>query len=84
MKNREDEIDNKLEYYLNKKDIRVNDILVFKNHHKAKLYFTRLYILNEFYDDDLHCLTNEEYDIIGIFRNKTFYSKNEFAKVKKI
>lgn len=69
---------------MTKQDLKVNDILVFKNKHKSKLYASKMYIINEYYDDELNCLTNEDYNIIGLYRHNNFYPKSEFAKIKKL
>lgn len=53
---------------MNKSELQENDLLVFKNNHKAFLTQDRYKIIQEYYDDDLNCLTNDNYTIIQVYR----------------
>lgn len=53
---------------MNKSELQKNDLLVFKNNHKAFLDEGRYKIIQEYYDDELNCLTNDNYTIIQVYR----------------
>jgi len=53
---------------MNKSELQKNDLLVFKNNHKAFLTQDRYKIIQEYYDDELNCLTNDNYTIIQVYR----------------
>lgn len=53
---------------MDKSELQENDLLVFKNNHKAFLTQDRYKIIQEYYDDDLNCLTNDNYTIIQVYR----------------
>lgn len=49
-------------------DLKNNDILIFKNGNKAIYTSDRKKIIQQYYDDNLNCLTNDDYSIIRIYR----------------
>lgn len=53
---------------MNKAELQENDLLVFKNNHKAFLTQDRYKIIQEYYDDELNCLTDDNYTIIQVYR----------------
>lgn len=53
---------------MNKEELQENDLLVFKNNHKAFLTQDRYKIIQEYYDDELNCLTNDNYTIVQVYR----------------
>ena len=70
---------------MNKSELQENDLLVFKNNHKAFLTQDRYKIIQEYYDDELNCLTNDNYTIIQVYRPEyklMFEREKEKGKVK--
>jgi hypothetical protein len=57
-----------MEEQMNKSELQENDLLVFKNNHKAFLTQDRYKIIQEYYDDELNCLTKDNYTIIQVYR----------------
>jgi hypothetical protein len=53
---------------MNKSDIRVGDIIILANGTKETINKRNMYIIERFYADDLKCLTEENCDIIKIYR----------------
>lgn len=53
---------------MNKEDIQENDILEFANNKKAIVGYNILWIIKEYYNEDLTCKTNSDYDITRIYR----------------
>ena len=53
---------------MTKQDLMPNDILKFKNGTQATLSINNFWVINQFYDNDLDCLNNPEYNIIAVFR----------------
>lgn len=53
---------------MNKSELQEGDLLVFKNNHNAFLTQDRYKIIQEYYDDELNCLTNDNYTIIQVYR----------------
>ena len=53
---------------MNKSELQEGDLLVFKNNHNAFLTQDRYKIIQECYDDELNCLTNDNYTIIQVYR----------------
>lgn len=49
-------------------DLKNNDVLIFKNGHKIIYTSDRKKIIQQYYDDNLNCLTNDDYTIIRVFR----------------
>lgn len=65
---------------MKKNELKDNDILVFKNNHSAVLSVSNHYRIEKFYDDDLNCITDDNYSIIKVFRpvyEKIYERKNE-------
>lgn len=70
---------------MNKSNLQKGDLLVFKNNHKAFLDEGRYKIIQEYYDDELNCLTNDDYTIIQVYRPEyqlVFEKEKEKGKVK--
>jgi len=63
-------------------EIKSGDILYFKNGSKAQLGINYLWVLKQYYDEDLNCKTNDEFDIVKIERPiyKKVYEKEEERK----
>lgn len=51
-----------------KKELQKNDILIFKNNHTAVFDSSKIYVIEQNYDDNLNCLTNDDYSIMKIYR----------------
>lgn len=49
-------------------DLKNNDILIFKNGNRSIYTSDREKIIQQYYDDNLNCLTNDDYSIIKIYR----------------
>ena len=49
-------------------DLKNNDILIFKNGNRSIYTSDRKKIIQQYYDDNLNCLTNDDYSIIRIYR----------------
>jgi hypothetical protein len=68
---------------MNKAELQENDLLVFKNNHKAFLTQDRYKIIQEHYDNELNCLTNDNYTIIQVYRPEyKLMFEREKGKVK--
>ena len=53
---------------MNKSNLQKGDLLVFKNNHKAFLDEGRYKIIQEYYDDELNCINDDNYTIVKVFR----------------
>lgn len=53
---------------MKKNELQTNDLLIFKNGHTAILDYTKLHIIENYYDNNLNCLTNDDYSIVKIYR----------------
>lgn len=53
---------------MNKEDIQKDDLVEFANNKKAIVGYNILWIIKEYYNEDLTCKTNSDYDIIRIYR----------------
>lgn len=53
---------------MTKQNLMPNDILKFKNGMQVILSQYNFWVINQFYDNDLDCLNNTEYNIIAVFR----------------
>ena len=49
-------------------DLKNNDILIFKNGNRSIYTSDREKIIQQYYDDNLNCITNDDYSIIRVFR----------------
>ena len=49
-------------------DLKNNDILIFKNGNRSIYTSDRKKIIQQYYDEDLRCLNNDDYTIIRVFR----------------
>lgn len=49
-------------------DLKNNDILIFKNGNRSIYTSDRKKIIQQYYDDNLNCITNDDYSIIRIYR----------------
>ena len=43
---------------MNKRDLKKDDILIFKNNNTAVYDSSKIYVIDENYDDELNCLVN--------------------------
>ena len=53
---------------MNKEDLKNNDILVLKNNHSLVLGANNMYVIREYYDDELNCIKDDNYTIVKVFR----------------
>lgn len=53
---------------MKKDELKRDDILIFKNNDKAVLGADNLYIINEFYDNELNCLKDDNYTVQKVYR----------------
>lgn len=53
---------------MKKDELLPNDILKFQNGKQIILSQNNFWVINQFYDNDLDCLNNPEYNIIAVFR----------------
>lgn len=51
-----------------KQELQAEDVLILKNGKRVILSERNKYLLVEFYDDELNCMTNPEYSIIQVLR----------------
>ena len=70
---------------LNKSEIKIGDILLFKNGKKVVFGISNRYVLKEYYNEELKCLTNSDYDIVKVLRpkHKIVYEKDTNKLLKK-
>lgn len=52
---------------MNKEDLKNNDILVLKNNHSLVLGANNMYVIREYYDDELNCI-NDDYSVDKVYR----------------
>lgn len=53
---------------MKKNELQKNDILIFKNGSRSIYTSDREKIIQQYYDDNLNCITNDDYSIIRIYR----------------
>ena len=53
---------------MKKNELLPNDILKFQNGKQIVLSQNNFWVIKHFYDNDLDCLDNPEYNIIAVFR----------------
>ncbi len=53
---------------MNKSDLKKDDILVMKNNHSLVLGANNMYVIREYYDDELNCIKDDNYTIEKVFR----------------
>ena len=53
---------------MKKDELLPNDILKFQNGKQIILSQNNFWVIRQFYDNDLDCLNNPEYNIIAVFR----------------
>lgn len=53
---------------MNKEDLKKDDILVMKNNHSLVLGANNMYVIREYYDDELNCINDDNYTIVKVFR----------------
>ena len=65
--------------------INSGDILIFANGEKREVGTNILWLLKEYYDENLNCITNPDFNIVQILRPeyKVIYSKEEEKSVRK-
>lgn len=49
-------------------DLKNNDILIFKNGSRVIYSKHKKWIIEQYYDNELNCLTNDDYTIVKIYR----------------
>lgn len=64
---------------MKKNELQKNDILIFKNNHTVVFDSSKIYVIEQNYDDELNCLTNDDYSIMKIYRPtyELVYDKEE-------
>ena len=70
---------------MKKNELQKNDILIFKNNHTAVFDSSKIYVIEQNYDDELNCLTNDDYSIMKIYRptyELIFDKDNEIVKTR--
>lgn len=55
---------------MKKSQITINDVVEFKNGKTVTITKENMWILQEYYDDNLVCLTNDEYSIVKVYQIK--------------
>lgn len=65
---------------MTKKDIKPNDILIFKNGSRVTIDIETEWVLHEFYDDNLNCIRNDDFSIIKVLRPQyeEIYNRDEY------
>lgn len=65
--------------------INSGDILIFANGEKREIGANILWLLRDYYDENLNCTTNPDFNIVQILRPeyKVIYSKEEEKSVRK-
>ena len=65
--------------------INSGDILIFANGEKREVGANILWLLRDYYDENLNCTTNPDFNIVQILRPeyKVIYSKEEEKSVRK-
>ena len=65
--------------------INSGDILIFANGEKREIGTNILWLLRDYYDENLNCTTNPDFNIVQILRPeyKVIYSKEEEKSVRK-
>ena len=53
---------------MSKSDLRANDMIEFKNGVKAFMDDRHFWIIAQYYDSDLHCITDPNYDVERVYR----------------
>lgn len=68
---------------ISKSDLQANDILVFKNGTHAFMDDRHFWIIAQYYDNELHCKTDSEYDVQKVYRPeyKMIYDRGK-VKIK--
>ena len=70
---------------MKKNELQKNDILIFKNNHTAVFDSSKIYVIEQNYDDELNCITNDDYSIMKIYRptyELIFDKENEITKTR--
>lgn len=70
---------------MNKEDLKKDDILVMKNNHSLVLGANNMYVIREYYDDELNCINDDNYSIVKVFRPEyqlVFEREKEKGKIK--
>lgn len=65
--------------------INSGDILIFANGGKREIGANISWLLRDYYDENLNCITNPDFNIVQILRPeyKVIYSKEEEKSVRK-
>lgn len=53
---------------MKKDELLPNDILKFQNGKQIILSKNNFWVIKQFYDNDLDCLNNPEYNVVAVFR----------------
>ena len=66
-------------------ELQENDVLVFKNGHRKEYTDRDKWLMKNFYDDKLNCLTNDKFTIIKILRPhyEVIYERVKTKKVRR-
>ena len=66
-------------------ELQENDVLVFKNGHRKEYTDRDRWLMENFYDDKLNCLTNDKFTIIKILRPhyEVIYERVKTKKLKR-
>ena len=51
-----------------KNELQEGDILIFKNGHKKEYTHRDEWMMDNFYDDNLNCLTNDTFTVVRVLR----------------
>lgn len=68
---------------ISKKELQPNDMIEFKNGTKAFMDDRHFWIIAQYYDNELHCKTDSEYDVQKVYRPeyKMIYDRGK-VKIK--
>ena len=63
-------------------NLKNNDILIFKNGSRVIYSKYKKWVIEQYYDNELNCLTNDDYTIIRIYRPnyQLIFSKNKIKR----
>lgn len=53
---------------MTKEELKKDDVLVMRNNHSLVLGANNMYVIREYYDDELNCIKDDNYTIIQVYR----------------